>query len=432
MIRLIFALFLLVAAPLRAEVDITPVTTPGGLKAWLVEERSIPFIAVDLVFEGGASLDPDTALGATSLMAALLNEGAGEMDAQDFAIRTEEVAARFSFDAGRDTVSVSAQFLTETAPDAIALLNTALTQPRFDTEAMERVRAQMIASLRRDALDPNTIASRSFAKAAYPGHPYARPSDGTPESVEALTRDDLVRAHGSAIARDRVHIGVAGDIDPDTLAPLLDKLFEGVTQTGAPLPPRANFAAAPGVTQVPFDGPQSVVAFGHRGIPRDDPDFLTAFVVNEIVGGGRFGTRLMAELREKRGLTYGVGAFLASGFLGESYQGRLSASNADVGEVIQLIRAEWEALAQDGVTADELDRIKTYLTGAYPLRFDGNGAIAGIMASMQFQDFGIDYVNTRNDQVAAVTLDQANAMAKRLYQPDALRFVIVGQPEGIN
>lgn len=430
--RLILTLFLLVASPLRAEVDITPVESPGGLDAWLVEERSISFIAIDLIFEGGATLDPDESLGATALMAALLDEGAADLDAQGFAIRVEELAARFSFDAGRDTVTVSAQFLTETAPEVIALLNTALTQPRFYADAVERVRAQMVASLRRDALDPNTIASRAFAEAAYPGHPYARPSEGTPESVAGLTRDALLRAHEGAIARDRVHIGVAGDVDAETLGPLLDTLFAGVPDTGAPLPPHADFAADPGVTPVPFEGPQSVVAFGHAGIARDDPDFLTAFVVNEIVGGGRFGTRLMSELREKRGLTYGVGSFLASGFLGESYQGRLSASNADVGQVVDLIRAEWGKLASDGVTAEELDRIKTYLTGAYPLRFDGNGAIAGIMASMQFQEFGIDYVNTRNGLIDAVTLDQANAVAKRLYQPDALRFVIVGQPEGLN
>lgn len=430
--RFAIALLLIVASPLRAEVDITPVTTPSGLEAWLVEERSIPFIAVDLIFEGGASLDPESALGATALMAALLNEGAGDMDAQSFAIRTEELAARISFDAGRDTVSVSAQFLTETAPEAIALLNTALTQPRFDTDAADRVRAQMVASLRRDALDPNTIASRTFAEASYPDHPYARPPEGTPETVSALTRDDLITAHAGAIARDRVHIGVAGDIGADALGPLLDALFAGVPELGAPIPPRASFVAEPGITRVPFEGPQSVIAFGHRGIPRDDPDFLTAFVVNEIVGGGRFGTRLMYELREERGLTYGVGAFLASGFLGESYQGRLSASNADVGQVVDLIRAEWEKLVSEGVTAEELERIQTYLTGAYPLRFDGNGAIAGIMASMQFQGFGIDYVNTRNAMIEAVTLEDANAMARRLYQPDALRFVIVGQPEGIN
>jgi len=402
------------------------------LEAWLVEERSIPIIAVDLIFEGGAALDSDESLGAVAFMTALLNEGAGEMDAQGFAIRTEELAARISFDSGRDTVSVSAQFLTETAEETIALLNTALTKPRFDADAIERVRAQLVASLRRDALEPNAIASRAFAEAAYPDHPYARPSDGTADSVSELTRDDLRKAHQAAITRDRVHIGVAGDVDAEALGPMLDALFEDVPESSVPLPGRASFAAQPGVTHVPFDGPQSVIAFGHRGIPRDDPDFLTAFVVNEIVGGGRFGTRLMTELREKRGLTYGVGAFLASGFLGESYQGRLSASNADVAEVIDLIRAEWEKLASDGVTQEELGRIQTYLTGAYPLRFDGNGAIAGIMASMQFQGFDVDYVNIRNTLVEDVTLEEANAMAQRLYDPEALRFIVVGQPEGIN
>lgn len=430
--RLILAFVLLFATPLRAEVDITSVTSPGGLEAWLVEERSIPFVAIDLIFEGGATLDAEDSLGSVALMTALLNEGAGALDAQGFAIRAEELAARISFDSGRDTVTVSVQFLTESANETIALLNSALTRPRFDEDAVERVRAQLIASLRRDALDPNTIASRAFAEAAYPGHPYARPSEGTPESVAALTRDDLLNAHHAALARDRVHIGVAGDIDAAALGPLLDTLFQDVPESTVALPARASFVAEPGVTQVPFDGPQSVIAFGHRGIPRDDPDFLTAFVVNEIVGGGRFGTRLMRELREKRGLTYGVGAFLASGLLGESYQGRLSASNADVGEAVDLIRAEWEKLVSQGVTTDELDRIQTYLTGAYPLRFDGNGAIAGIMASMQFQGFGIDYVNIRNDMIEAVTLEDANAVAQRLYRPDSLRFIVVGQPEGIN
>jgi zinc protease len=431
--RILVAVFLLLASPLRAEVDIAPVTSPSGLEAWLVEERSIPFIAIDLIFEGGASLDEPDALGAVALMATLLNEGAGELDAQGFAIRSEELAARFSFDAGRDSVSVSAQFLTETAPEAIALLNTALTAPRFDPADLERVRAQMVASLRRDLLDPNTLASQAFAEAAFPDHPYARPSEGTPDSVAALQRDDIQRAHADAVARDNVHIGVAGDIGPDDLGPLLDALFDGVPETGKPLPPRAEFAAGAGVDQVDFDGPQSVIAFGHDGIGRDDPDFLTAFVVNEIVGGGRFGTRLMTELREKRGLTYGVGSFLATNLLGESYQGRLSVSNADVPQAIELIRAEWDKLARDGVTQAELDRIKTYLTGAYPLRFDGNGAIAGIMASMQYQGFGIDYVNIRNGLIEDVTLDAANAVAARLYQPDNLRFIVVGPGgEGMN
>lgn len=426
------ALFVLIALPLRAEVDITPVTSSSGLDAWLVEERSIPFVSLELIFEGGATLDSDEQAGAVNLMTALLSEGAGELDAQGFAMRSEELATRLRFDAGRDTVSISARFLTENADEVIEHLRLALTEPRFDEDAIERVRAQILAQLRRDALDPNSIASREFARAAFGTHPYGRESNGTPETVAALDRDALVAAHAGAIAQDRVFIGAAGDISPDALGQLLDRLFEGIPETGAPRAGRAEFQAEPGIEIRPFDGPQSVVAFGHAGIARDDPDFLTAFVVNEVFGGGRFGTRLMQSLRTERGLTYGIGAFLSSGNLGESYQGRLSTDNANVEQVIELLRAEWARMAEEGVTQQELDRIQTYLTGAYPLRFDGNSSIASIMASMQYQGFDIDYVNIRNDLIDNLTLDEVNSVARRLYNPEALFFVIVGQPVGVN
>lgn len=430
-LALAVGVFITLAAPLRAEVAITPVTSESGLQAWLVEERSIPIVALDLIFAGGANLDSDPTAGATSLMTALLSEGAGDMDAQAFAARTEELAARISFDAGRDTVSVSLRFLTEDADEVIDHVRAALTDPRFDDDAIARVRGQMLSKLRRDSLDPNTLASRAFAQAAYGDHPYGRVSDGSVETVAALDHAALRAAHEGAIARDRVFIGAAGDIDAPELARLIDRLFDGIPQEGAPIPDRAAFAAAPGVDVIPFDGPQSVIAFGHDGIARDDPDFLTAFVVNEVFGGGRFGTRLMESLRVQRGLTYGVGSFLASGLLGESYQGRMSTDNANAAAAIDLLREEWARIAQDGISADDLSRIQTYLTGAYPLRFDGNGAIASSMASMQYQGFDIDYVNIRNDLIDALTLDQVNAMAARLFDVDALYFVVVGQPEGL-
>jgi zinc protease len=430
--RFWIALFLLFAAPLRAEVAITPVTSPSGLNAWLVEERSIPFVSIELIFAGGATLDSDEQAGAVNLMTSLLSEGAGDMDAQAFAARSEELATRLSFSAGRDSVSVSARFLTEDAEAVIDHLRAALTQPRFDEDAIARVRGQIVAQLRRDALDPNTLASRAFAQAAFDGHPYGRESNGTPETVAALDRDALIAAHRGAIARDRVFIGAAGDISAEDLGQLLDRLFEGIPDTGAPQAGRAAFLAEAGLEIIPFDGPQSVVAFGHAGIARDDPDFLTAFVVNEVFGGGRFGTRLMQSLRTERGLTYGIGAFLSSGALGESYQGRLSTDNANVETVMELLREEWARMAEEGISTEELARIQTYLTGSYPLRFDGNSSIAGIMASMQYQGFDIDYVNIRNDLIDALTLDEVNAIAARLYDPEALFFVIVGQPVGLN
>lgn len=428
----LIALFILVAFPLRAEVDITQVTSPSGLEAWLVEERSIPFVSLDLIFAGGAALESDAQAGVVNLMTSLLSEGAGDMDAQAFAARSEELATRIRFEAGRDSVSVSVRFLTEDADEVIEHLRLALTEPRFDEDAIARTRGQLMAQLRRDVLDPNTIASSAFANAAFQDHPYGRESNGTPETVSTLDRDALVAAHQGAIARDRVYIGAAGDISADELGGLLDRLFEGVPETGWDMPERAEFLAEPGMEIIPFDGPQSVVAFGHAGIARDDPEFLTAFVVNEVFGGGRFGTRLMRSLREERGLTYGIGAFLSSGALGESYQGRLSTDNANVELVIDLLRDEWAQIASEGVTEGELDRIQTYLTGAYPLRFDGNSSIASIMASMQYQGFDIDYVNRRNDMISALTLDEVNDLASRLYDPDALFFVVVGQPVGLN
>lgn len=428
----LLALFILVAFPLRAEVDITQVTSPSGLNAWLVEERSIPFVSLDLIFPGGATLESDEQAGVVNLMTALLSDGAGDMDAQAFAARSEELATSLSFSAGRDSVSVSVRFLTEDAEEVIEHLRLALTEPRFDDDAIARTRGQILAQLRREALDPNMLASRAFASVAFDGHPYGRETNGTPETVGALDRDALVAAHQGAITRDRVYIGAAGDISAEELGELLDRLFEGIPETGWDLPEHAEFLAEPGVEVIPFDGPQSVVAFGHAGIARDDPEFLTAYVVNEIFGGGRFGTRLMRTLREERGLTYGIGAFLSSGALGESYQGRLSTDNDNVEIVLELLREEWAQMANDGVTEEELRRIQTYLTGAYPLRFDGNSSIASIMASMQYQGFDIDYVNRRNDMISALTLDEVNDLASRLYDTEALFFVIVGQPVGLN
>ncbi len=433
MIRaLFFAAALALPFSARAEIDITPVTTPSGLTAWLVQEPDIPFVALDLVFLGGTVLDSDAQSGAVALMTALLEEGAGDMDAQAFATQTEELAARFSFDSGRDTITISARFLTENMDAAIEHLRAALTDPRLDADAIERVRGQMLAQLRRDALDPNSIASEAFSKAAFGDHPYGRAGDGTLETVAALTRDDLLAAHGSAITRDRVFIGAAGDISPDGLAALLDKLFEGLPVATAALPARTDFLAEAGETIIDFDNPQSVVAFGHRGIPRDHPDFIAAFVLSEVFGGGRFGTRLMSSLREERGLTYGVGSFLASGSYGDSYQGRVSTDNRTVPQVVDLLREEWTRIATDGISAEELSRIQTYLTGAYALRFDGNGSIASILASMQFQGFDIDYVNRRNDLINALTLDDVNRVAREIFAPEELVFVIVGRPVGLN
>lgn len=422
---------MLLALPARAELAIRDVVSPGGIRAWLVEDRSIPFAALEVRFRGGTSLDAPDRRGATNLMTALIEEGAGEMDAQGFAAARDALAAEFGFDADADTVSVSARFLTENRDQAIDLLRQAITAPRFDPDAVERVRGQILANIESDDKDPGALASRAFNRLAWGDHPYGSDGSGTADSVAALGRDDLLAAHRAALARDRIYVAAAGDISAADLGAMLDTLFAGLPAAGAPLPPRAAWQGTGGVVVEDFPVPQSVVLFGHEGIARSDPDFFPAFVLNEVLGGGRFGTRLMAELREKRGLTYGVSSYIVPLDLGAWIGGQFSSDNTRVAEAIGLVRAEWARMAEGGVLPEELSTTKTYLTGSYPLRFDGNGPIARILVGMQMEGLPIDYPVTRNAKIEAVTAADVARVARRILRADDLQFVVVGQPEGL-
>lgn len=432
MIRFALTLCVSLAASVAsAAVDIQQVTSPGGIKAWLVEEHGIPFTALEIRIRGGAALDEPGKRGATNLMMALIEEGAGDMDAQTFQTRREELAASYAFDTGDDLVSISAQFLTENQDQAVALLREALIHPRFDQDAVDRVRAQVLANIAGDLKSPNAIASAAFDAAAFGNHPYGSSLNGTVDSVTALTRDDIVTAHANALTRDRLYVGVVGDITAAQLGPMLDDLLGDLPAEGPPLPGDAGFALKGGVTVVPYDTPQAVALFGHEGIERDDPDYFAAYILNEALGAGGFESRLMNEVREKRGLTYGVSTFLVPKFHAEMILGQVASANATIGQAIDVIKAEWARMAQDGMTQDELDRVKLFLTGEYPLRFDGNAEIASILVGMQMIGLPPEYVINRNDMLNAVTLADVNRVAKRLLRPDDLHFVVVGQPDGL-
>ncbi len=431
--RLIYALVLTVFAvvPARAEVNIQEVTSPGGLKAWLVEEPSIPFVALDLRFRGGASLEGADKRGAINLMTALLEEGAGDLDSREFARASEGLASSFRFSVDDDALAVSARFLTENQDASVALLKEALQNPRFDAEAIDRVRGQVLSGISSSEKDPNDIARKTMDGLLYGDHPYGSSLSGTAETVTALTRDDLVAAHADVLARDRVFIGAVGDITPQQLGLLLDELLGGLPEKGAPMPAVAEVTIPAGVTVVDFPTPQSVAILAQKGIKQKDDDWFAATVMNQVLGGGSFESRLMDEVREKRGLTYGVYSYLVPMDLAETYQGSVSSANDRIGEAISVIRDEWVKLAESGVTQQELDDAKTYITGSYPLRFDGNQRIASILVGMQMLDLPIDYIPTRNDKVKSVTLEDVKRVAGELLDPDGLAFVVVGQPEGL-
>ncbi|MDH2326757.1 pitrilysin family protein [Cereibacter sp. SYSU M97828] len=430
MLRHVAALILF-ALPAHAAVDIKQVTSPGGITAWLVEEHEIPFTALEIRFQGGTSLDAPGKRGAVNLMTATLEEGTGDLDAQGFANARDSLAASYRFEAGTDSIAVSARFLSENRDAAVDLLRQALAAPSFDAEAVARVKGQVQSIIQSDAQDPNAIAARIFDTETFGDHPYASSGNGTADSVAALTRDDLVAAHKAAVTREHIYVSAVGDISEAELGKLLDDLLGDLPAEGAALPEPAPWNITGGVTVHDFPTPQSVVYFGHQGIKRDDPDFFPAYVLSEILGGGRFTARLMDELRGKRGLTYGAYAYLAPMDHAELLVGRFATANATVGEAIGVVREQWTKLATEGVTQAELDATKTYLTGSYPLRFDSNAAIANILVGMQMEGLPIDYALTRNEKVEAVTLDDVRRVAARVLRPDDLHFVVVGQPEGL-
>ncbi len=432
MIRTLFAAaFTLIASFAQAEINIEEITSPGGIKAWLVQEHSIPFAALEIRIRGGANLDEPGKRGAVNLMTALLEEGSADIDARTFAAQREALAATYGFNVYDDTFSVSAQFLTENRTEALALLRGALVEPRFDADAIERVRAQVQSIIESDALDPQSLAGEAFNAAAFGDHPYGSSLNGTAESVAALTRDDLITAHRNVLTRDRIFVGAVGDITPEELGVLLDDLLGALPAEGPPLPPKVTFGLGGGVTVIDFPGPQATALFGHTGITRDDPDYFAAFLLNYILGDGGFESRLMQEVREKRGLTYGIGTYLVPKDLAEMVLGSVNSANDTMAEAIDVIRAEWAKLATDGVTQAELDAAKTFTTGEYPLRFDGNAPIASILVGMQMIGLPADYVTNRNDYINAVTLEDVNRVGAYLLQPEALHFVVVGQPVGL-
>lgn len=428
---------LLSAAPVDAATKIERVISPGGIEAWLVSEASVPLVAMNFAFRGGASQDPSDKPGVSYLVSGLLDEGAGDLDAKVFQSRVERNAVELSFSAHRDEFRGSLRVLRDRKDEGFELLRLAVNAPRFDADAIERVRAQVISNLRRASTDPNDIGSRLWWRTAFPDHPYGRPTDGTLESIPQISRDDLIAYSRRVLARDNLVVAVVGDIDAKTLAPLLDRIF------GA-LPAKAELQPVPvvrmqgaGKTLVsPLDVPQSVVNFGGVGLARKDPEFIPAFVANHILGGGAFTSRLYTEVREKRGLAYSVSSYLLPLKAAALLMGSTQTSAERTDQAVALIETEIARFAAKGPSAEELEKAKSYIIGSYALNFDTSAKIANLLVQIQLEDLGIDYIDRRNALVAAVTLDDVRKATKRLLDGGILVTVVgreqdkAGKPGG--
>lgn len=417
--------------PARA-IEIERVVSPGGIEAWLVQDRSVPVLSIEFSFRGGRTYDPATKAGLSDLVSGLLDEGAGPLDSEAFQAELQSRSIRMSFSAGRDTFRGSLKTLNKHRDKAIELLALALTQPRFDAEPVERMRQQALVSLKRQSTDPDYIAGRTWATAVYGDHPYAMASGGTPETIAAIERDDLIDFARTRFARNLLIVGVTGDIAPDQLSDLLDRAF-GTLPAEVPLaeiaPPKLQLNGDTYV--VPLDVPQSSIVFGQPGLPRQDPDWYTALVMNYVLGGGGFSSRLYTEVREKRGLAYSVGSGLHPMRLTALISGGAGTKNESVAESLKIIRGEWKRMRDKGISPEELNHARSYLTGSFPLRLSSTDRIARMLVSVQYHQLGIDYLDKRASYINAVTGEDVARLARHLLDPDKLTFVVVGKPENV-
>lgn len=425
------SILILLTKPLYAELNIQELTSQNGTKFWLAQEKSIPFVSLEIRFRGGTSMDDNKTRGAVSFMTAMLEEGAGELDAQAFSKARDSIAASFNFDVSRDNLSVSARFLSDTREEAIQLLKQALTTPRFDKEAMERVRKQIISIIASNQKNQNKIAQSKLYELTFPDHIYSSSGLGSTDKITLLNGNDLRQAHKVAITRDRISVSIVGDISEIQAIEMLDELLENLPNSSKLLPKRVRANLDLGTVLVDYPSPQSVAFFTFKGISRTDQDFFAAFVMNHILGGGGFNSRLMKKIREERGLTYSVNTSLAQYDHAELYLGMFQSSNDKISEAIGILKKEIALLANNGVNQEELEEAKKFLIGAYPLRFDGNVRIANILAGMQFMGLDKEYIKLRNVMVSGVTSEDVARVAKRLLSSKEFTLVVVGKPEGL-
>lgn len=423
------ALTALASTPSHAAAKIQRLVSPGGIEAWFVQDATVPLIAMEYAFSGGTAQDPAGKGGTGNMVASLLDEGSGDLDSTTFHERLDRRAIELGFSSSRDYFRGSLRMLKDNKDEAFDLLRMSLSSPHFDQADVERIRAQVISGLRRDSSNPSSLASRKFLEIAFGDHPYSRQASGTLDSVPKIDVADLRDYFGRVIAKDTLRIAVVGDVDADTLGKLLDKTFGG-------LPAKSNLTAIPDVLAakppqrafIPLDVPQTVVTFGGPGIRRPDPNFMAAYVVNHILGGGS-SSRLYKEVREKRGLAYSISEYLLWMDHSALFVGNTGTRADRAGETVDAVEKEIRRIAEDGPTQKELDEAKSYLKGSQMLALDTSSKLATAMLQYQLDKLPIDYIEKRNAIVDAVTLDDTKKAAQFLWGQGLLTVIVGRAPQ---
>lgn len=415
--------------PKRGIEAIQELTTPNGISIWLVDEPFLPMIEMTAIWKGGSLSDPKGVEGLTDTMTWLMNEGAGDVPSQEFFTKLEELNMSFGCSNSANWIECEVTTLSEKRKEAFELVTLAFEAPRFDEEPMARSKREDLVAIKRRPTNAGYLLNRARAEHLLPDHPYT--NETTEESLNAITRDKIKAHYKTRFAKDNLHVVIVGDLRAEEALKIVDDVFESLpeTSTSVTIP---DVTLADALTEPiikPLPRPQSSIRFSAPGPLRADEDYLTAHIVNYILGGGGFSSRLMDEIREKQGLTYGIGTGVMSNPHYAIWQGQANTQNETAGRLIGEVKNQLTKLYEDGITEEELEAAKLNLTGSYPLAFDSNEKIKGQLIYVYKDKLGTGYFAERNALLEKITLEDCNRVIKRFLHPDNFTFYIVGEPE---
>ncbi len=414
--------------------NIKEVTSPGGIKAWLVEDHTIPVISIKYAFRGGGAVnDPATKQGLSRLLSNTMDEGAGDLKSKDFQGILDDKSIDLTFNTSRDDFGGNLKTLSKNKDQAFDLLQLALTKPRFDKEAVDRMTAANVTRIRSDMTDPDWMAARLVNSVIFKDHPYTMNSGGTLSSLPKITSADLRGKVKSDLTRDRLIVSVAGDISEAELGTMLDKVFGTLpaqTSKAATITP-VKFPDQPIVALFKLDIPQTLIEANLPGIRMDDPDYAAADVMNFILGSSGFGSRLTEVIREQNGLTYGVYTGLEMMDYAALFNLTTSTKNDTVAKVLDLTKGQFELIKAEDVKQQEITDAQSYLIGSTPLSLTSTDQIAGMMLAFQRYNLPKNYLDLRAEALNKVKPADVRRVAQRLLDPSKLAIALVGNPTDV-
>lgn len=409
-----------------AGVKIETWTAPSGAKVYFVETHVLPILDVQVDFAAGANFDPPAKPGVAGMTRSLLDNGAGDMDENTIARKFADLGAHMGGGGDGERASVSLRTLSEAdkSGPALALMATVMKSPAYPAAVVERERARSIAGLKDALTRPDTLAGRAFAAAIYGDHPYGRQS--TPEGLATINRDDLVKFHREHYVAKRAIVTIVGDVSRAAAEKIAQDLTGGLPQGAGAGEVPAVVLPQSAEQRIEHPAAQAHVLMGLPAIRRGDPDFFPLVVGNYVLGGGGFVSRLMQEVRDKRGYAYSVYSYFAPSRDLGPFQIGLQTKREQVGDALKVVREVLSKFLAEGPSEDELKAAKANIVGGFPLRLDSNRKILENVAVIAYYGLPLDWLDTYQQRAQAVTVEQVRAAFARHVKKEHLMTVIVG------